>query len=49
MDSKISTADKLAILYRTGIKFFRGGGTQNLLKRSAWNASDWERRADFPW
>lgn len=25
MDSKISTVDKLAILYRTGIKFFRGG------------------------
>ena len=47
MDSKISTADKLAILYRTGIKFFRGG-TQNLLKRSAWNAFGGERRADFP-
>lgn len=47
MDSRINTADRLSILYRTGIKLFRGG-TQNLLKRSAWNASDRERRADFP-
>ena len=31
MDSRISTIDKIAILYRTGIKFLRGGGgTQNL-------------------
>lgn len=48
MDSRINTADRLSILYRTGIKLFRGGGTQNLLKRSSWNASDRERRADFP-
>lgn len=31
MDSRISTIDKITILYRTGIKFLReGGGTQNL-------------------
>lgn len=30
MDSRISTIDKIAILYRTGIKFLKGGGTQNL-------------------
>lgn len=30
MDSRISTIDKIAILYCTGIKFLRGGGTQNL-------------------
>ena len=32
MDSRIGTIDKIAILYRTGIKFFfwGGGGTQNL-------------------
>lgn len=29
MDSRISTIDKITILYRTGIKFLRGGGTQN--------------------
>ena len=29
MDSRISTIDKIAILYRTGIKFLRGG-TKNL-------------------
>jgi hypothetical protein len=29
MDSRISAIDKIAILYRTGIKFLRGG-TQNL-------------------
>lgn len=30
MDSRIGAIDKIAILYRTGIKFLRGGGTQNL-------------------
>lgn len=25
MDSRINTADRLSILYRTGIKLFRGG------------------------
>lgn len=25
MNSRISTLDKIIILYRTGIKFFRGG------------------------
>ena len=34
MDSKISTADKLAILYRTGIKFFRGGVRRIFLKEA---------------
>lgn len=29
MDSRISTIDKITILYHTGIKFLRGG-TQNL-------------------
>gem|GEM_PF-7106035 len=26
MDSRISAIDKITILYRTGIKFLRGGG-----------------------
>ena len=30
MDSRISTIDKITILYRTGLKCLRGGGTQNL-------------------
>lgn len=34
MDSKISTVDKLAILYRTGIKFFRGGVRRIFLKEA---------------
>ena len=29
MDSRISAIDKIAILYRTGVKFLRGG-TENL-------------------
>ena len=32
MDSRISTIDKIAILYRTGIKFLRGGVRRIFLK-----------------
>lgn len=32
MDSRISTIDKIAILYRTGIKFLRGGYEESFLK-----------------
>lgn len=34
MDSRISTIDKIAILYRTGIKFLRGGVCRIFLKES---------------
>ena len=47
MDSRISAIDKITILYRTGIKFLRGGGTQNLSQRIAWNASCRKERADY--
>lgn len=40
MNSNIGMLDKVSILYCTGIKFLRGGGTQNLLKRSTWDAFD---------
>ncbi len=32
MDSRISTIDKITILYRTGIKFLRGGYAESFLK-----------------
>lgn len=34
MDSRISTIDKITILYRTGIKFLRGGVRRIFLKES---------------
>ena len=49
MNSRISTLDKIIILYRTGIKFFRGGGTQNFLKGSTWDAPCWKKWTDYPW
>lgn len=47
MDSRISIADKLAILYRTAIKILRGGGTKNFSKRSTWNVLGGEKCANF--
>ena len=33
MDSRIRVIDKIAILYRTGIKFLRGGYAESFLKK----------------
>lgn len=48
MDSRISAIDKIAILYRTGVKILRGA-VQTFPKGSTWNASSWKRSTNFPW
>ena len=49
MNSNIGTTDKIIILARTAAKILRGGGTQNFLEGSTWDASSGKRRTDFSW
>ena len=48
MDSKINIIDKLIILSRTGIKFFRGG-MSSIFETGKRHFSCWQACTDFSW